>query len=133
MEINSITKKNKKLKIDNETRRSIQRAMKAKRRLGWMALFVSITLVVSPFIFLLFHWPGANIMYLGIPVFVAMLAISILTLTSSRTVLEALELNSQSAFDEALSRWTMRDLFAVGGYILLMCMFVGLSILILTI
>lgn len=119
---NIITKKNKRLKIDNDTRQSIERTMKSKRRIGWVALFVSIALVVSPYIFLKFHWPGGNIMYLGIPLYVALLAISTLTLTTSKATLEALEINNQSAFDEALSKWTMRDLFALGGYILLMCL-----------
>lgn len=119
---NNITKKNKSLKIDNDARQSIERTMKAKRLIGWVALFVSIALVVSPYIFLKFHWPGGNIMYLGIPLYVALLAISILTLTTSKATLEALEINNQSAFDEALSKWTMRDLFALGGYILLMCL-----------
>ena len=119
---NIITKKNKRLKIDNDTRQSIERTMKSKRRIGWVALFVSIALVVSPYIFLKFHWPGGNIMYLGIPLYVALLAISTLTLTTSKATLEALEINNPSAFDEALSKWTMRDLFALGGYILLMCL-----------
>ena len=65
-------------------------------------------------------------MYLGIPLYVALLAISILTLTTSKATLEAMEINNQSAFDEALSKWTMRDLFASGGYILVICLFLYL-------
>ncbi len=126
MENNKINKRKRGLKIGNDTRKSIERTMKAKRRAGWVALFVSIALVVSPYLFLKLHWPGGNIMYLGIPLYVALLAISILTLTTSKTILEALEINNQSAFDEALSKWTMRDLFALGGYILLICLFLYL-------
>lgn len=126
MENNKINKRKRGLKINNDTRQSIERTMKAKRRIGWVALFVSIALVVSPYIFLKFHWPGGNIMYLGIPLYVALLAISIFTLTTSKATLEALEINNQSAFDEALSKWTMRDLFAFGGYILVICLFLYL-------
>lgn len=68
-------------------------------------------------------------MYLGIPVYVALLAISILTLTTSRATIDALEINNQSAFDEALSKWTMRDLFAFGGYILVICLFLYLCVM----
>ena len=126
MEKNRTNRKKRGLKINNETRQSIERTMKSKRRVGWVALFVSIALVVSPYLFLKFHWPGGNIMYLGIPLYVALLAISILTLTTSKATIDALEINNQSAFDEALSKWTMRDLFAFGGYILVICLFLYL-------
>lgn len=129
MEKNRTNKKKRGLKINNDTRKSIERTMKSKRRVGWVALFVSIALVVSPYIFLKFHWPGGNIMYLGIPLYVALLAISILTLTTSKATIDALEINNQSAFDEALSKWTMRDLFAFGGYLLVTCLFLYLCII----
>ena len=118
-----MNKKKQGLKIDNETRRSIEQSMKSKRLIGWVALFVSIALVISPFLFLTFRWPGGSDMYICLPVFVLMLVVSILTLTTAKSVLEAMAMNSQSAFDEAMSKWSMRDLFAFGGYTLLMGLF----------
>lgn len=106
------------LKVDNDTREAIIKIMKMKRTIAWILYFVSMFLVVGAFVFLIMRWPGGTPMYLGLPISIVFLLVSIYTLSTSSAVEKALKMNNQSAFDEAMSKWNKRSLLTFGGYVI---------------
>lgn len=106
------------LKVDNDTREAIIKIMKMKRTIAWVLYFVSMFLVVGAFVFLIMRWAGGTPMYLGLPFSIALLLVSIYTLSTSSAVEKALKMNNQSAFDEAMSKWSKRNLLTFGGYVI---------------
>ena len=106
------------LKVDNNTREAIIKIMKMKRTIAWILYFVSIFHVFGTFVFLILRWAGATPMYYILPFSIALLLVSIYTLSSSSAVEKALKMNNQSAFDEAMSKWNKRSLLTFGGYVI---------------
>lgn len=106
------------LKVDNDTREAIIKIMKMKRTIAWTMYFVSMSLVVGAFVFLILRWPGGTPMYYGLPLSIVFLLVSIYTLSTSSAVEKALKMNNQSAFDEAMSKWSKRSLLTFGGYVI---------------
>lgn len=107
------------LSVDNHVREAIIKMMKTKRLIAWIMYFVSMFLVVGAFVFLIMRWPGGTVMYFGLPLSMALLLVSIYTLSTSSAVEKALKMNNQSAFDEAMSKWNKRSLLTFGGYVIL--------------
>lgn len=110
------------LKVDNDVRETIVKMMKMKRVIAWILFFVSLALVIWAIVFLLMRWPGGTVMYLSLPATAVFLLVSIVTLSSTIAMEKALKMNNQSAFDEAMSKWSKRSLVTFGGYILVVAL-----------
>ncbi len=110
------------LKVDNDVRETIVKMMRMKRVIAWILFFVSLALVIWAIVFLLKRWPGGTVMYLSLPATAVFLLVSIVTLSSTIAMEKALKMNNQSAFDEAMSKWSKRSLVTFGGYILVVAL-----------
>lgn len=110
------------LKVDNDVRETIVKMMRMKRVIAWILFFVSLALVIWAIVFLLMRWPGGPVMYLSLPATAVFLLVSIVTLSSTIAMEKALKMNNQSAFDEAMSKWSKRSLVTFGGYILVVAL-----------
>lgn len=110
------------LKVDNDVRETIVKMMRMKRVIAWILFFVSLALVIWAIVFLLMRWPGGTVMYLSLPATAVFLLVSIVTLSSTIAMEKALKMNNQSAFDEAMSKWSKRSLVTFGGYILVVAL-----------
>lgn len=97
------------LAVDYRVRYLIGKTMRAKRRVAWMmvaAASVAVLCVLARLVFFDNH--GFPAVFFLLPAAAALLTIGFTTIHTSKKVDNALDVDDQSLFDNAMARWAFR-------------------------